>query len=55
MRIDDLTARKEVLVNLDELNGLIADLDAPEQAIVDIYDIDTVHAIQARKKVLMKK
>ena len=46
---------KEVLVNLDELTGVIAELDALEQAIVDMCDIDTVHAIKERKRMIQKK
>jgi hypothetical protein len=36
-------------------NAAIDNLNALEQAIVDICDIDTVHAIQARKKVLLRR
>ena len=36
-------------------NALIDELNALETAIVDICDIGTVHAIQDRKKVIMKR
>ena len=39
----------------DPCKEITAELNALEQAIVDICDIDTVHAIQERKKVIQKK
>lgn len=39
----------------DEYNSLLDDLNALEQAIVDICDIDTVHMIQERKKEILKR
>ena len=34
---------------------IIKELDTLEQAIVEICDIETVHAIHERKKVIMKR
>jgi deoxyadenosine/deoxycytidine kinase len=45
---DYLTAEEAYNAAIDKLNAL-------EQAIVDICDIDTVHAIQARKKVIQTR
>jgi hypothetical protein len=42
-------------VDFSACDGVIADLDALEQAIVEICNINTVHAIQARKKVILKR
>lgn len=39
----------------DTWASIIEDLNALEQAIVDICDIETVHAIQERKRMLLKK
>lgn len=36
-------------------NHMVNTLNALEKAIVDICDIDTVHAIQAQKKVMLKR
>lgn len=38
-----------------DIEKVLDNLNALEQAIVEICDTDTVHAIQARKKVIMKK
>jgi hypothetical protein len=43
------------LPDLDRYKSLQRDFDALETAILDICDIYTVHAIQARKKVIMKR
>ena len=45
---------RELLID-DGCDSIIEDLNALEQAIVEICDTDTVHAIQARKKVIQKK
>lgn len=39
----------------EEMQSAVKTLNALEQAIVDICDIGTVQAIQARKKVVLKK
>jgi hypothetical protein len=46
---------EETLVDFSACDAVIAELNALEQAIVDICGIDTVHAIQNRKKVIMKR
>lgn len=46
---------EEIFVTASEMRDAMDELNALKQAIVNICDIDTVHAIQARKKVLMKK
>lgn len=46
---------KHYYTNRSDCDSIVDELNALEKAIVEICDIDTVHAIQARKKVLMKK
>jgi hypothetical protein len=38
-----------------DLDKVLDNLNALEQAIVDICDIETVHAIQERKRMILKK
>ena len=45
----------EQLVDFSAYDGIIEDLKALEQAIVDICDIETVHAIHDRKRMIQKK
>jgi hypothetical protein len=46
---------KDCYFNNSACDPIIYELNALETAIVDICDIDTVHAIQARKKVILKR
>jgi hypothetical protein len=46
---------KGIAIKEDAYAVLLSELDALEQAIVEICDIDTVHAIQARKKVIQRR
>ena len=39
----------------EEYDSVIDDLNALEQAIVDMCDMDTVHAIQERKRMIRKR
>ena len=46
---------KEQLMDSNPCNNIIEDLNALEQAIVDMCDIDTVHAIQDRRRMIRKR
>ena len=46
---------RDIDAMLDKYNRLLNDLDALEQAIVDICPIETVHAIQDRKRMIQKR
>jgi hypothetical protein len=41
--------------NRSVCDPVVDELNALEQAIVDICDMDTVHVIQARKEVILKR
>lgn len=43
------------LVIGDGCDSIIDDLDALEQAIIEICDVDTAQAIHARKRMIRKK
>lgn len=45
----------DIFVAFDACDGIILELDALETAILETCNIETAQAIQARKKVLMKK
>ena len=47
--------REGMTVDFDACDAVIDNLNALEQATVEICDADTMHAIQARKKVIQKK
>ena len=51
--IDGLNALEIAIVDMCDMDTV--ELNALEIAIVDICDIGTVHAIQDRKKVIMKR
>jgi len=46
---------KELIVDFSAYDSIIKDLEALEQAIVDMCDIKTVHAIHERKRMIRKR
>jgi hypothetical protein len=46
---------KHYYTNRSVCDPIVDELNALEQAIVDMCDIDTVHAIHARKEMIQKK
>jgi hypothetical protein len=47
--------KKHYYTNRSVCDPIVDELNALEQAIVEICDVDTVRAIHARKEVLVKK
>lgn len=43
------------VIGFDACDSVIEDLNALEQAIVEICDIDTVHAIYERRRMIRKR
>ena len=44
-----------LVIDNDPCEGITEDLNALEQVIVDMCDIDTVHAIYERRRMIRKK
>lgn len=40
---------------MKDIDKILDTLDALEQAIVDVCDIETVHTIQERKRMILKR